>query len=34
VFLACADMKRSIADAVRRGDVSVVDDTVALPTSP
>jgi hypothetical protein len=34
VFLACAEMKGSIADAVRRGDVSVVDDTVALPTSP
>jgi hypothetical protein len=34
VFLACAEMKGSIADAVRRGDVSVVDDTVELPTSP
>jgi hypothetical protein len=34
VFLACAEMKGSIADAVRRGDVSVVDDTVAHPTSP
>jgi hypothetical protein len=33
VFLACAELKGSIADAVRRGDVSVVDDTVALPTS-
>jgi hypothetical protein len=34
VFLACAELKCSIADAVRRGDVTVVDDTVALPTSP
>ncbi|WP_319445273.1 MULTISPECIES: ferredoxin [unclassified Mycobacterium] len=34
VFLACAEIKGSIADAVRRGDVSVVDDAVALPTGP
>jgi hypothetical protein len=34
VFLACAELKGSIADAVRRGDVSVVDDAVAQPTSP
>ncbi|MDT5113021.1 MAG: hypothetical protein QOE20_4911, partial [Mycobacterium sp.] len=25
VFLACAELKGSIAEAVRRGDVSVVD---------
>jgi hypothetical protein len=32
VFLACAELKGSIAEAVRRGDVSVVDGSVALPT--
>ena len=30
VFLACTALKESIADAVRRGDVTVVDETVAL----
>lgn len=29
VFLACAALKTSIVDAVRRGDVTVVDETVA-----
>ena len=32
VFLACSALKESIADAVRRGDVTVVDETVALPS--
>lgn len=30
VFLACAELKASIVDAVRRGEVNVVDETVAL----
>jgi len=34
VFLACAELKESIAEAVRRGDVSVVDEGAAVPTSP
>ena len=30
VFLVCTALKESIADAVRRGDVSIVEETVAL----
>lgn len=32
VFLVCTALKQSIADAVHRGDVTVVDETVALPS--
>lgn len=34
VFLACSALRDSIVDAVRRGEVTIVDDTVELPASP